>query len=226
MPPEIAVAIPEDNLRRFKVDVDTLLSKRSYFIERVLPTLVEGKDFYLIQGKKSLGKAGAEKLANLYSLTATFDRDDKTLQSFSNIEGLIAYVGTLSRNGSVVGQGRGAALLSKNGGDVNKTIKMAQKSAYIDSVIRSTGLSDIFTQDIEDMPSAVAEVKTEYFPKTEASGEEAMTEKQKNLLNELIVARIPSRSERDRWLQEIESGMSKFDASEMISSFLMVSNRR
>jgi len=226
MPPEIAVAIPEDNLRRFKVDVDTLLSKRSYFIERVLPTLVEGKDFYLIQGKKSLGKAGAEKLANLYSLTATFDRDDKTLQSFSNIEGLIAYVGTLSRNGSVVGQGRGAALLSKNGGDVNKTIKMAQKSAYIDSVIRSTGLSDIFTQDIEDMPSTVAEVKTEYFPKTEASGEEAMTEKQKNLLNELIVARIPSRSERDRWLQEIESGMSKFDASEMISSFLMISNRR
>ena len=34
---------------------------------------------------------------------------------------------------------------------LNKAIKMAQKSAFVDGVIRATGMSDLFTQDIEDM---------------------------------------------------------------------------
>ena len=34
---------------------------------------------------------------------------------------------------------------------LNKAIKMAQKSAFVDAVIRTTGMSDLFTQDIEDM---------------------------------------------------------------------------
>lgn len=33
---------------------------------------------------------------------------------------------------------------------LNKAIKMAQKSAFVDAVIRATGMSDLFTQDIED----------------------------------------------------------------------------
>lgn len=33
----------------------------------------------------------------------------------------------------------------------NKAIKMAQKSAFVDAVIRTTGMSDLFTQDLEDM---------------------------------------------------------------------------
>lgn len=35
---------------------------------------------------------------------------------------------------------------------LNKAIKMAQKSAFVDAVIRATGMSDLFTQDVEDMP--------------------------------------------------------------------------
>lgn len=34
---------------------------------------------------------------------------------------------------------------------LNKAIKMAQKSAFVDAVIRTTGMSDLFTQDLEDM---------------------------------------------------------------------------
>lgn len=34
---------------------------------------------------------------------------------------------------------------------LNKAIKMAQKSAFVDAVIRATGMSDLFTQDLEDM---------------------------------------------------------------------------
>lgn len=36
---------------------------------------------------------------------------------------------------------------------LNKAIKMAQKSAFVDAVIRTTGMSDLFTQDLEDMRS-------------------------------------------------------------------------
>src|SRR4030095_3163710 len=39
-------------------------------------------------------------------------------------------------------------------GDVNKTLKMAQKSAQTDAVLRFAGLSEIFTQDLEDMPAS------------------------------------------------------------------------
>ncbi len=45
---------------------------------------------------------------------------------------------------------------------LNKAIKMAQKSAFVDAVIRTTGMSDLFTQDLEDMREVIeAEVVTE-----------------------------------------------------------------
>jgi hypothetical protein len=37
---------------------------------------------------------------------------------------------------------------------LNKAIKMAQKSAFVDAVIRTTGMSDLFTQDLEDAGDA------------------------------------------------------------------------
>lgn len=222
-----------DGIAEFKSGVDALLEKRDYFIKRILPKFVESRDYYTIKGRKSLGKSGAEKLAAIYSLVATFEKDNETLGTFSGIEGLVAYVCNLARNGYVVGQGRGAAMLENHENDVNKTVKMAQKSAFIDAVIRATGLSDIFTSDLEDMPhdriypdvvekpDEMIEDEQNFFPKdrTEAEGN-PITTKQKNLLTSLIFERIGSPSERERWLSEIET-CSKFDASEMISSFLI-----
>jgi hypothetical protein len=42
-------------------------------------------------------------------------------------------------------------LLSQDDGDINKALKMAIKSAHIDATLRMAGLSEVFTQDIEDM---------------------------------------------------------------------------
>jgi hypothetical protein len=156
----------EDNIADFKAGVDSLLEKRSYFTKRVLPLMVENRDYYIIKGRKSLSKAGSEKLASIYNLVATFERDKETIDCFSGVEGLVAYICTLTRNGEVVGQGRGAAVLKSHGGDANKTLKMAEKSSYISSVIRSTGLSDIFTSDLEDMdPNLISAPKTPPSPK-------------------------------------------------------------
>jgi len=45
----------------------------------------------------------------------------------------------------------------------NTVLKMAKKRAYVDGILSATGASDIFTQDIEDMPqfAAAAEVVDE-----------------------------------------------------------------
>lgn len=53
---------------------------------------------------------------------------------------------------------------------MNKAIKMAEKSAFVDAVIRTTGCSELFTQDIEDMDMSMYE---------DAPVETAATEPQK-----------------------------------------------
>jgi hypothetical protein len=51
-----------------------------------------------------------------------------------------------------VAEGVGARSLAQDYGDVNKALKMAEKSAHIDATLRLAGLSEVFTQDIEDRP--------------------------------------------------------------------------
>jgi hypothetical protein len=138
-------------------DIDSFIEKRTEFIEKVNRIMVEGKDFHIIQGRKSMAKGGAEKIASIFGWTATFTKDQDATEAFSTLKdaGIICFICNLEKAGQQVGQGRGAAALAKNGGDPNKTLKMAQKSAFIDAVIRASGLSDFYTQDLEDMEPGV-----------------------------------------------------------------------
>ena len=220
----------QNSLIQFKQGVDLLLEKREYFIKKILPTLVEGRDYFTIKGHKSLGKSGAEKLASIYSLVATFEKDVETMDSFKGVDGLVCYLCTLTRLGEVIGQGRGAAELKNHGNDANKTIKMAQKSGFIDAVIRTAGLSDLFTSDLEDMAQASiqenkVEIPESIPPKNQMqAGDEPMTDKQRTLLHSLIFENVYDPDERERWLQEAES-CSKYDASDLISSLMPASRR-
>lgn len=129
-------------------DIDGFIARRQEFIEKVNTICVEKKDYHIIQGKKSLAKGGAEKIASIFNWQAKFVKDEEALQMLGDTKGLVAFKCTLTNNEKFVGEGRGAATLEKNNGDPNKTLKMAQKSAYIDGVIRASGLSDFFTQDL------------------------------------------------------------------------------
>ena len=129
-------------------NIDGFISKRQEFIEKVNAIMVEGKDYHVIQNKKSLGKGGAEKIASIFGWAATFLRDMEAIEMLGIDSGLVAFKCTLEKGKKFVGEGRGSALLSKNASDPNKTLKMAQKSAYIDAVIRASGMSDFFTQDL------------------------------------------------------------------------------
>jgi hypothetical protein len=116
--------------------------------------LHEGTDYYTLQirgkaTKPSLSKAGAEKFLGLLQLQASFAPDLGTWEMLGKPTDQILYVCQLrTRSGEIVGEGRGARSLKQDGGDINKALKMSEKSALIDAVLRTGALSDAFTQDL------------------------------------------------------------------------------
>ena len=105
-----------------------------------------------VESKPSLFKPGGEKMCNLFHLTPRFSRDDDTWEMLGKKEGLVCYKCDLaSKEDSIVGEGRGTALTPMdNDFNVNKQVKLAEKRAQIDAVLRVFGLSERFTQDMED----------------------------------------------------------------------------
>jgi len=233
--------VKNESFELFKQGVNDLLSKRSYFISQVLPKLKENQDYYIIKGKKSLAKGGAEKLASIYNLTAKFERDNESLEMLGSMKGLIAFICTLSKAGVIAGQGRGSDTLERNNNDPNKALKMTQKRAFVDAVIRTTGLSDIFTQDIEDMNTEKINTAPETFDKgkykewiddleEESNGSElqyenipaqqdGMTAKQRKLLVSLMTEKILDEDEREERLKTIDS-LNKYEASDVIKEYI------
>ena len=205
-----------DAIIEFQNGVDTFLSNRQYFTEKVLPLLVENRDYFVVEGRRSLAKGGAEKIAAIYRLVAVFRRDAETLDCFKDVQGeLVDYIPDLLKDGNTAGQGRGSALLSANDNDVNKTIKMAQKSAFVDAIIRTCHISDLFTQDIHEVAAPTNK------PLTVKDMRNLITEKQKSFLESLITEKV-AMEEKDKWLSVLPQ-LSRISASEMISSFLMAS---
>jgi hypothetical protein len=101
--------------------------------------------------KPVLFKPGAEKFTGLFQLTPVFHYDRETWEMLGSPHGVLCYVCVLqTRSGEIVGEGRGARDIRKDGGDVNKAIKMAEKASHIDAVLRTGALSDFLTQDLDD----------------------------------------------------------------------------
>ena len=202
-------------LQSFKRGVDDLLLRRSYFISQVMPMLREGQDYFVLKGKKSLAKGGAEKLASVWGLVSRFEKDSETLACFPGVNGLVAYKCLLGRDNKIVGEGRGSAQLKDHQNNPNTTIKLAEKRAFVSAVIRTTGLSDIFTCDLEDNISTNnVSIEAE-----NAKKEVPITDRQKELLTVLIKRHVYDDEEKSKWLQEIPA-MSKSEGSDAISSFI------
>jgi hypothetical protein len=119
--------------------------------------LIAGTDYYQLrigkgESKPSLSKAGAEKVLSWLKWSASFTPDTGTWEMLGRPTNLVCYVCHLhTRSGEVVGEGRGARSVTKDNGDINKAIKMAEKSSMVSAVLRTGALSDCFTQDLEDM---------------------------------------------------------------------------
>lgn len=116
---------------------------------------IEGVDYAVAfagADKKTLTKAGSEKICLLFNVQAKFRKDDETLSMLGDVQGVIAFVCELidRKTGSVVSEGRGACAMAEKGGKANTAIKIAQKRAKVDAVLNMAGLSDRFTQDKGD----------------------------------------------------------------------------
>jgi hypothetical protein len=104
--------------------------------------------------KPSLWKPGAEKICGMMGLIPRFpnisEYERATLRG-EDIKVIILKCELHTGNGFVAAEGSGARRIDQDRGDINKSLKMAVKSAHIDATLRVAGLSELFTQDLEDM---------------------------------------------------------------------------
>jgi hypothetical protein len=155
-PPVLARLAAVVDLATLEQNMANWHKMRALLTAYILEHLQEGIDYYTLTiggkvSKPSLSKAGSEKFLSLFHLHATFRKDEETWEMLGRPAGVICYVCALyTTRGELVGEGRGAREVLKEK-DINKAIKMAQKSAQIDAVLRTGALSDAFTQDLEDV---------------------------------------------------------------------------
>ncbi len=123
---------------------------RARLLAWVRANLKDGTDFGVVKNRPSLWKAGAEKIAGMLGLQVHWPDLHSELDRLRNGATIIVLSCELLRDGQLQAQGAGARSIEQDGGDVNKAIKMCKKSAMIDAVLNAAGLSEVFTQDIDD----------------------------------------------------------------------------
>ena len=164
---------------QFKAGLDRRKANRELLMEWLRSALIEGVDFGRIhvaskdrcqaarQGRvkdcgdpahwsrNSLFKSGAEKITGMLGMTVHYpslpDYEQAVLIG-TTLTTIMLRCELRDAHGRVVAEGVGARSVGQDYGDINKTLKMAEKSALIDSCLRLAGLSEIYTQDIEDRP--------------------------------------------------------------------------
>ena len=141
----------------FKAGIKRRFANRKHFLTQIKKQLVAGLDFgeIIVQGKpkRSLFKPGAEKVAGLLGVRSRWPTLDEQIDRVqAGAKCVILKCQLLDVEDRIVSEGVGARLLSQDGDDINKSFKMAKKSSLIDSVLNCGGLSELYTQDVEDMP--------------------------------------------------------------------------
>jgi len=104
--------------------------------------------------KPSLWKPGAEKICGMLGLIPRFpnlsEYEGAAIRG-EDIKVILLKCELRTASGFVAAEGTGARRVTQDYGDINKSLKMAEKSAHIDATLRVAGLSELFTQDLEDM---------------------------------------------------------------------------
>ena len=157
-----------------------------------------------------------QKMCETYQFTAEFAEDTETLSYFPHISGLVAIKCTLKRDGQVVAFGRSCAVFSRLNKYVERTISTAINGSFLSAANNACKVFDVLrTLDTEKQI-------TQKFAEPQYEESDQATDKQKSLLESLVAKKVSSSSEREHWLEQINGNLSKFDASELISSLLMV----
>jgi hypothetical protein len=153
----------------FETIINRRHTNRLSLLKWIKTNLVEGTDFGIIPTKKGAGKntmfkSGAEKICVLLGLVQTFpafsDYEQAALTN-QKLELIILRCELVSEQGVIVATGIGARALKDDFGNVNKSLKMAAKSAAILATLSVAGLSEVFTVDMLEEPEVITVVSSE-----------------------------------------------------------------
>ena len=165
------------------IEVRAQVNQIQYLMQSVLR---EGEHYGVVPGtgknaKPTLFQSGAEKIAYMFKLVPKYDVSRTDYQG-GHREYEVTCTLSARESGEVMGYGVGlcSTLESKyryrwegkhpdrrrvenpDIADVyNTVLKMAKKRAFVDAVKATTAASDIFTQDVEDMPAYLFQDRTQ-----------------------------------------------------------------
>jgi hypothetical protein len=160
----------------FQQGIERRKANRSAILDWLRSALVEGVDFGTIKTKRgpskpSLFKAGSEKICGMLGVTVRFPNlsiYDAMISENREISCVILRCELLNSASQIVSEGMGARSVKQDFGDLNKSLKMAGKSAQIDATLRLAGLSEVFSQDLEDLADNADDPPSQSIPRITA----------------------------------------------------------
>ena len=218
--------------------IQATMNKISQFQAVVKGTLKEGHDYGVIPGtgdKPTLKKPGAEKILMLMGLTSEYEIIER-VQDYD--AGFFAFTVRckLSHNGMLITEGVGHANTKerrytsvKKGKEpqdpytlANTVLKMAKKRAQVDAALTVASLSDIFTQDIEDMVVYNEGHQTQSRSNNNSTSVPKATDRQLNFIGKKATEKGISDAELNAFCQaqigKNVDELSKKEASDLINA--------
>lgn len=158
--------------------VQATMNKISQFQQVVQQTLRQNHDFGIVPGteKPTLLKPGAEKILMMMGLRSEFEIVDST-RDFE--KGFFQYQVRcrLYKGDMIITEGLGACntregkYAKQNPYSIDNTVlKMAKKRALVDAALLVASLSDLFTQDLEDLDISGQQVSNQKKTYTDQDG--------------------------------------------------------
>lgn len=138
-----------DEMKQAQEKLVEILAKENGYWERTEFVAGLGDEQGQNIQQKILKKGGAEIIAELLDLDIQLSEPSyKNVYKDEDMAGLhVVVTAKAVKDGKELAQGAGARSVSYDGYTLNTSIKMAQKSAFIDVVIRAARLSSIFMQE-------------------------------------------------------------------------------
>ena len=125
------------------------------FEKTLIDSMTEGRHFYvqtnMLVPRQILSKGGAEYLAKLFNWTVVLSEPRFTRVATHKGEAsqqVYFEAHVVNEKNQILAYGGGARSLTQDAGSLNTALKMARKSAFVDAVLRGSGLSSYFDQDV------------------------------------------------------------------------------
>jgi hypothetical protein len=168
-----------------------------------------------------------------YNINVSFEEDIEALDSFS-IPGLVAVKCTLRTHGQIIAFGRSCSVLGKMNRYVDRVISGLIGGSFLSAannamkVLETLRMSEVeeninsLNKNSMNTQTAVADFdgsRRGFYFGEDSVEEPEMTSKQRDFLNQLIL-NIDNPDTREEYLSQVNGGLSRADASELISSLL------